>query len=183
MLTHFPLVDVSILMDPNGSPLQVFNPTLRTTWLYTIPLGCSIPCRHPARNRWPRLYTSAPLPGIHWFHADECYPVLQQTTLNPTCSSDVNEEILRQEDYSRRPFLEAKKSGKGDPDQNVSLWVKYYIVTYIWKIESCLMNKDTVPKSFCSVVWPSSTRWFTPGFAGVTPGSHLYQGYTLQDSP
>ena len=121
MLTHFPLVDVLVLMDPNGLPLQVFNPKLRTAWLYTIPLGCSIPCRHPARNPWTRLYTTAPPPCQESTDSTQMNVAPCSSGLvNPSCQNKVNKEILRLEDYSRRSFLEAKKSKKGDSDQNIS---------------------------------------------------------------
>ena len=106
-----------------------------------------------------------PLPGIHWFHADDCHPVLPRTNQpvplehqqrgDPETGGTHTETIAR-------CYKELKK---GDLDQNVSLWVKYFVVTYIWKIESSLLNKYTVPKSFCYVV---PTFLSTPIFAGVT---------------
>ena len=72
----------------------------------------------------------APLPGVYRFHADIVLPVLQRPD-NQTHQSTNDEEILRQEEYVQKLFLEATKSEKRDPDQNVSLWVKYFVVTYI----------------------------------------------------
>ena len=72
-------VDIWILMDPNGSPLQVINPTNESTPVYVETTGMSlIPCRQPTRTPWLGSL-SACLPDSLELSADEPAPVQEQS--------------------------------------------------------------------------------------------------------
>ena len=132
-----PLVDVLILMDPNGRPLQVINTSKETTTAYDKAM---IPCRHPART--PMAWQSTCLPAREPFFADK-NPFRPRSATAQGTRPGTNLMGLNPTEYEEVEYieliLEALQERKSRPGP-ISLTSGKLSYTYIWKIKYCLLK-------------------------------------------